>query len=95
MVHEELIYQFATTDDEVEAYEIIILLVAYYLQIYDEEAGRFAADNDVDISLSGDGVRDDYAMYIADLLVGMRKRVKEQEKKAVWFGSGGIFNCNA
>lgn len=81
-IHEELVYQFTTTEDEVEARELLLLLVSYFLLVYNDEKEQFAKDNQVNISLvSDEEMQSDYALYITDILTGMRERVIKKESK--------------
>lgn len=84
---DELIYQFATTDDEVEAYETMLLLTQYYLSAYDSERDEFAARHKVNPQAIMDGgTREEYALYISGILLGMRGRVKEEEGRLSGLG---------
>lgn len=81
-MHDALIYQFATTGDESEAYSIMLLIIEQYLAQYNLAREEFAEDN----GFSVDGYSDaetinDYALYLYTILAGMRERAKEQEKK--------------
>lgn len=82
MLHDELIYQFCTTGNEVEAYEILLLIVAHYMEIYDKEKERFLQYSNISHELVTDeNVRQDYAMYLSDLLLNMRERTKAKEQE--------------
>lgn len=75
----ELIFKYATTDDDIEAYEIMLLIVAHFLSVYDAEREEFAKDNDIDLTASDDeDVRNRYALYVMDLVLGMRDRIRTE-----------------
>ena len=82
MITDELVREYVTTENEVEAREILILLVFYFMSVYDEERETFANDNDVPAEwINDENIRDEYEMYVFDLLVSMRERVKEEKEK--------------
>lgn len=88
-MNDELIYQFATTDDEVEAYEIMLLLTQYYLSVYDSEKDEFAASHNVNTqAIMDESLRAEYALYISNIFSGMRDRVKEEEGRLSGLGEG-------
>lgn len=78
----ELIFRYATTEDEIEAYEIMMLIVAYFLNVYDTARKELAENSDIDLTAADDETtRNEYTLYVMDLVVGMRDRIlKEQEK---------------
>lgn len=75
-MHEDKVVRFAWAEDEREANELLIVLVEYMLDFYDAELHRFALENDVPIEDEVFQSRDDYAMYISDLFIGLRERAQ-------------------
>ncbi|MGM0175697.1 phage minor head protein [Enterococcus sp. DIV0800] len=82
MLHPELIYQYATTADEEDAFEILVILVAYFLSLFDAEQRIFIEDNNLDLpdDLFGQ-TRESFSMYITDLLINFRQRIQEEMRK--------------
>lgn len=71
--------RYATTTDQVEARELLQLLVASFMLSYFEEREAFAKRNDVEVEFVYDGsMETEYALYIQDLLIGMRERTQEK-----------------
>lgn len=83
-MHEEIIKEYATTENEATAREHLVILVAYFLALYDAEKEDFASNNDVDTRETYDPTREQYMYYITDLLIGMRERclAKKEELRA-------------
>ena len=79
MIHDELLVQFCTTEDDIEAQEILLLLVNQYMQLYYNERAAFAERSGIPLELVMDeGVQGEYALYIADLFTGMRERAEQK-----------------
>lgn len=81
---DKLFYQFSITTDEVEANELLFLLVYYFMELYDGEKERFIKDSDLDIHVeSYEQVKEDYALYLADVFIGARERVQLKEQELI------------
>lgn len=79
---EELIYQYATTEDEQEAYELLLLLILFFMTMYEDERKAFAERNSVDLTGMDDSeVTNEYTLYITDLLIGMRERTLKAKQE--------------
>lgn len=81
-MHEEIIYQFATTEDEDEAYSILLLMIEQFLAQYTAARELFAADNSFELKgYSDESVFDEYALYLFGIFTGLRERAKEQRER--------------
>lgn len=74
-MEDELIIDYCTTDNDEYAEEILLLIIMYFLEAYEDEKIRFARVNNVDITtLNDDAMIDEYVNYLIDLLADMRER---------------------
>jgi len=79
---DELIYLYAMTDDKVEALRLQLLIVAAFMSVYDEERDDFAEENGIDPDLVyDDSFRDEYELYVFDLIGRMRDRTQVEMKQ--------------
>lgn len=75
---DELVNQFALTDNDREAYEYMLVIIEYFLAIYDDEKESFAKSNNVETVDAYETIKEEYAMYLAELLIGLRNRAQEK-----------------
>lgn len=79
-MHEELIYQMCVTEDEDEAYQIMLLVIEQYLAKYATAREEFANINEFTLEGYSDiDVRNEYSLYLYGVLVDMRERAREKE----------------
>lgn len=80
-MHDELIYQFAVTEGEDEAYEILLLMIEQYLAQYTAARELFALENEFALEgHSDESTLNDYALHLFSLLADMRARAREKEE---------------
>lgn len=77
MITQEQLYDFVTTDSEDEAYELLLLILAYLLSAYDNALKEAAEEWNVEIT-EPDTVREDYAIYVISLLTNFRERARQK-----------------
>lgn len=81
-IHPETLYAFATGKQTTETQEQLHQLVDYLLAVFDDEQRRFATENAVPIDDDATHeLRHDYALYVAELLLGLRERMQERKKQ--------------
>lgn len=81
-LHPDRIIEFALTKNAIEVEENLLLIVEYLLTVFDEEKARYASDNNVEIDPEEySEMREAYAIYLADLLLGMRERCAAKQSE--------------
>jgi len=81
-LHPELLYTFATGNQTAETQEQLHRIVVYLLQVFDEEQERFATVNNLPIEEETYAeMRQDYAAYLADLVLGLRTRMIDKQQR--------------
>ena len=90
-MNDNIIYEYATTEDSVRAEELLQALVLYYIIMYESEKERFADENEVDIvSLNDTAVVNDYALYLRGVFEGMRERTRVERERLSTLGKVAI-----
>lgn len=77
MISQEQLYEFVTTDSEDEAYELLLLILAHFLSIYDSEIKEHAKEWNVDVP-EPDEVREEFSLYMITLLANFRERARRK-----------------
>lgn len=77
MITQEQLYEFVTTDSEDEAYELLLLFLAYFLSRYDDALAEASEKWNVEIP-EPNTVRMDYAVYVTELIIGFRVRARDK-----------------
>lgn len=81
-LHPETIYQFAVGEQTAETQEQLHQLVDYLLLVWDNEEIDFSNKYRIEINeMLNTDMRQDYAYYLADLLLGLRTRMLEKQQK--------------
>lgn len=76
----EVIYQFATTASDIDAYEIMQAYIVYMLGLYEYEMQRFIDDSGIDIEImfNDEESKESYYLYLAGILWGLRERTQKK-----------------
>lgn len=81
-IHPDNIYEFVVSDNPSDVQEKLLLLVAYLLSVFDSEKAQFAQQNNVELEAEEySELREAYAIYLTDLLLGMRDRCLDKQQK--------------
>lgn len=81
-IHPDSIYEFVVSDNPSDVQEKLLLLVAYLLSVFDSEKAQFAQQNNVELEAEEySELREAYAIYLTDLLLGMRDRCLDKQQK--------------
>lgn len=81
-IHPDAIYNFAITGNIADVDDKLFQLVFYLLGVFDREKEQFAKQNNVKVEPEEfSELRESYAVYLAELLLGMRDRCLEKQQK--------------
>lgn len=81
-IHPDSIYEFVVSDNPSDVEERLLLLVAYLLSVFDSEKAQFAQQNNIELDVEEySELREAYAVYLTDLLLGMRDRCLDKQQK--------------
>lgn len=81
-IHPDTLYAFAIGKQTPETQEQLQQMTDYLLRVFDDEQLRFACGHDVPMDDDATAeLRHDYALYVADLLLGLRERMQERKKQ--------------
>lgn len=78
----EIIYEYATTEDEERAAILFTEIYNVFLFMYDQEFQAFAEQNNIDVeSKSYQDIREEYAAELTQTLLNLRVRTENEREK--------------
>lgn len=78
-MHEDLIYEYATTENEEQAARLLGDIVTYYISLYDASYHQFSEQHEIEEENQHEQVRIDFIDHITEVLRNLRTRTETKK----------------